>query len=167
MSHYGGWVREEAGDGKVSRALVAAGLSGLALMVLAMMAAAGGAHGNSAAKPSAALQMRAAQQLRMSMLEQTEVARGEKWRVLLRPAARRVRRVLLRPAARRVRRVLVLCLRRAENARGGGVCRRRKRRRASSWIRARTTFLLPTTPCLPRRRARRWCTRPRRRRSCT
>ena len=148
-------MREEAGDGKVSRALVAAGLSGLALMVLAMMAAAGGAHGNSAAKPSAALQMRAAQQLRMSMLEQTEVARGEKWRVLLRPAARRVRRVL------------VLCLRRAENARGGGVCRRRKRRRASSWIRARTTFLLPTTPCLPRRRARRWCTRPRRRRSCT
>ena len=148
-------MREEAGDGKVSRALVAAGLSGLALMVLAMMAAAGGAHGNSAAKPSAALQMRAAQQLRMSMLEQTEVARGEKWRVLLRPAARRVRRVL------------VLCLRRAENARGGGVCRRRKRRRAGSWIRARTTFLLPTTPCLPRRRARRWCTRPRRRRSCT
>ena len=66
MSHYGVWVREEAGDGKVSRALVAAGLSGLALMVLAMMAAAGGAHGNSAAKPSAALQMRAAQQMRVS-----------------------------------------------------------------------------------------------------
>jgi len=58
---------------RVNRALVAAGVAGLTLMVLALTAAAGGADGRGAAvKPSVALQMIATRQLQM--LEQTKVS---------------------------------------------------------------------------------------------
>jgi len=61
--------------------------------------------------------------------------------------------------------VLVLCLmcdhalRAFAGWRAAAEVRRLKRRRcASSWSRARTTFRSRTTPCPRRRRARRWCT---------